>query len=538
MSAYDWTNFLAPHFGVVIFDLSIKARLPCATGWERFAVDRNQEETSSMPSDSLSRRVFLKTGAAAGTAAGLWASTAPAEAVGANERLRIGVIGAGNRGFNTLTKTLVRLRAAGRNVDLVSVADVYSVHRQRFVDFVEEKTGVKPSAHVDHRELLQDRNVDAVVIATPDHWHATLILESLAAGKPVYCEKPMTHTVDEAREVVAAWKSSGQAMQVGVQLTSLPVWDMAREMINDGKLGKVVQFQTESARNSKYGMSRHNVITKEMTPKTVDFRRFLGVDEGLAPEMPFDRATFGQWRCLWPFGYGMYSDLFVHRVTGMLKATGLRMPGRVVGGGGIFLEYDGREVADVASIIADFHEGVQALVSSTMVSEELKLEHMIRGHHGLLRFDKNCSGNSGRGTFEFVPERPQVTLNSKLKRETFEAKTESNIVMMHMANWLDAIEAGKPNMVNNDPELAAAALTLVNLAVRSYREGKVFHVDRDGQVSDGDSSWAARWETMSKDRAKPHHVPGWNAGDAGSVLHPPEYQKLAGPWIDGKPPEA
>ena len=169
-------------------------------------------------------------------------------------------------------------------------------------------------------------------------------------------------------------------------------------------------------------MSRHNVITREMTPQNVDFRRFLGVDEGLVPQMPFDRAVFGQWRCYWPFGYGMYSDLFVHRVTGMLKATGLRMPGRVVGGGGIFLEYDDREVADVASIIGDFHEGVQGMVSSTMVSEELKLEHIIRGHHGLLRFDRNCSGNSGAGIFEFVPERPQVT-QEKLKGESFETKT-------------------------------------------------------------------------------------------------------------------
>ncbi|HAH48138.1 MAG TPA: oxidoreductase, partial [Planctomycetaceae bacterium] len=102
------------------------------------------------------------------------------------------------------------------------------------------------------------------------------------------------------------------------------------------------------------GMSRHNVITKEMTPQSVDWKRWLGVEEGLAPDLPFDRATFGQWRCYWPFGYGMYSDLFVHRVSAMLKATGLKYPGRVVGGGGIFLEYDDREVTDVASIIADF----------------------------------------------------------------------------------------------------------------------------------------------------------------------------------------
>lgn len=489
-----------------------------------------------MDGNDLSRRGFIAT-TAAGAAAAAIARPASARAKEANARLRIGVIGAGNRGFNALTKTLVKLREMGRNIDLVSVADVYSARRERFADYIKDKTGVEPKEHVDYRELLQDKDLDAVCIATPDHWHATQTIDALKAGKHVYCEKPMTHTVEEGRKVVQAWKESGLAMQVGVQSTSSPVWDMAREMIDEGKLGKIVQFQTECFRNGTFGMSRHNVIEKEMTPKTVDFRRFLGVEEGLNPEMPFDRSTFGQWRCYWPFGYGMYSDLFVHRVTGMLKATGLRMPGRVVGGGGIFLEYDDRQVADVASIIADFHEGVQGLVSSTMVAEEHKLEHLIRGHYGALLFEKPCYLNGPHARFEFIPERPQVTLNSKLRREVFESSTKLDFVSEHCGNWLDAIEDGKPATVNNDPELAAAAVMFVNLAVRSYREGKVFHVDRDGNVSDGNSSWADNWEKLSKARARPRHVPGWTAGDAGSVMHAPEYQKLAGPWIDGVPPE-
>ncbi|HEX7379124.1 MAG TPA: Gfo/Idh/MocA family oxidoreductase [Pirellulales bacterium] len=486
--------------------------------------------------DDLTRRNFIAAGAA-GAAAGLAAQPESARAVDANSRLRIGVIGAGNRGFNTLTKTLVKLREMGRNLDLVSVADVCSVHRDRFTALVKEKTGVTPTAHVDYRELLAEKDLDAVCVATPDHWHAKQTIDALRSGKHVYCEKPMTHTIDEGRDVVRAWKETGRVLQVGVQSTSSPVWNMARELIDAGRLGKVLQFQTEYFRNGTSGMSRHNRITKEMTPQTVDFRRFLGVDEGLAAEMPFDRETFGQWRCYWAFGYGMYSDLFVHRITGMLKATGLRMPGRVVGGGGIFLEYDDREVADVASIIADFHEGVQGVVSSTMVGEELKLDHLIRGHFGSLLFAKSCYENGPHGRFDFVPERPQVTQDKKLKRETFEAATKLDFVSEHCGNWLDAIVAAAPATVNNDPELAAAAVTMVNLAVRSYREGKVFHVDRAGNVSEGDRGWADNWEKMSKARAKPRHVRGWAAGDTGSVLHPPEYQKLAGPWIDGVPPE-
>ena len=233
----------------------------------------------------------------------------------------------------------------------------------------------------------------------------------------------------------------------------------------------------------------------------------------------------------------MYSDLFVHRVTGMLKATGLRYPGRVVGGGGIFLEYDDRDVADVASIIADYHEGVQGLVSSTMCSEEMKLQHLIRGHHGLLHIHKDCFGNSGKGTYEFVPERSQVTLDSKLKRATFDVQTKYDIKLMQFANFLDAVQTGKPHAVNNDPELGVAAVMFVNLAVRSYREGQVFQIDPAGIISSGDDRWADRWERMSRAKSTPRHVPGWTAGDVGSVLYPPEYQKLAGAWIDGRPPE-
>lgn len=490
-----------------------------------------------MNDETLSRRNFMHKSTQGAAAASLISAASSVHAAGANDRCRIGVIGAGRRGFGSLTKSLVSLRNhQQRSIELVSVADVFSVHRDRFVEFVKSETGVSPTTYIDHREMIANEDLDAIVIGVPDHWHAKITIDALMAGKHVYCEKPMTHTVEEAAQVVAAWKASGRVMQVGVQSTSLPVWDMAKEMINSGKLGKIVQFQTECARNGTMGMSRHNVITKEMTPQNVDFRRFLGVDEGLAPEMPFDRATFGQWRCYWHFGYGMFSDLYVHRVTGMLKATGLRMPGRVVGGGGIYLEYDGREVTDVGSIIADFHEGVQGIVSSTMVSEELKLEHLIRGHFGLIRFDKNCSGNSGSGTFEFLPERPQVTLNSKLRPETYQTSSDLDTVAMHLNNWIDAIETGSPTAVNNDPELGAAAVTLVNLAVRSYREGKVFHVDRAGNVSDGNPSWSERWERMSKGHAEPKHVPGWTGGDAGSVMTSPSYQKLAGPWIDGNDP--
>ena len=446
-----------------------------------------------MNDDKVSRRDFLGTTAAGATAnatvcAAALAATAPARAAKANQRLRIGFIGPGRRGFGAHVKSLAALRKLGANIDLAAVNDVYTVHRDRAVAYIKSETGVTPKIFHHYNDLLQDDGIDAVCIATPDHWHARQTIDALKAKKHVYCEKAMTHTVDESKQVICAWRRSGRVMQVGVQSSSSPVWDMARELINDGRLGKVVQFQTEYFRNGSLGMSRHNIITKEMTPKTIDWKQWLGVEEHLAPEMVFDRAVFGQWRCYWPFGYGMFTDLFVHRITGMLKATDLRYPGRIVGGGGIFMEYDDRQVTDVASLIADFREGVQGIVSSTMVAEGFKLDHVIRGHHGSLLFHKPAFLSGPEASFEFVPERPQVKRNSKLKNEVFKASASHKFDISHFANFLEAIENDTPEAVNNNPELGAAAVMMVNLAVRSYREEKVFHVNRDGQVSDGNSS--------------------------------------------------
>lgn len=477
----------------------------------------------------LSRRNFIKTTvAASAAAAGTFAAPAPARAYGANERIRIGFIGPGGRGFGSHVKTLANLREKGTNVDLVAVSDVYSVQQQQVVDYILSKTGIKAAQYENYEDMLADKNVDAVCIATPDHWHAKQTIDSLKAGKHVYCEKPMTHTIDESLEVVKTWKATGKVMQVGVQSTSLPTWDKAREAIEEGMIGKVLQLQTAYSRNSNIGQWRYYVLTKDMTPKTVNWRRWLGVEYGLAPDMPFDRAIFKQWRCYWPFGSGMYTDLFVHRTTVMLKASGLRYPARVVGAGGIYFEYDGRDVPDLATVAADYNEGCQLLINSTMCAQVNALVPTIRGHFGALVF------NDDKG-FNFIPERPQITHNSKLVEKRFDVPSIGNQDEAHFQNFVDAIAANKPEMVNNSPDLGAAAIVTVNLGAQSYREGKVFFFS-DGKVRPADATWAERWEKMSKERAKPRHVPGWKAGDTGSLLEPPAYMNLAGPWIDGKDP--
>ncbi len=485
----------------------------------------------------VTRREFIHSGAssatALGIAAGTLASPLTARAAGSNGRLNIGFIGPGGRGFGGHVKPLTRLRANGAPIDLVAVNDVYVNNAKQAMDYIEKETGARPKQYDDYRELLADKNIDAVCIGTPDHWHAKQTIDALRAGKHVYCEKPMTHSVDEALDVVKTWKETGKVMQVGVQSTSLPVWDKANELLRNGELGKVLMFQTEFFRNSNLGQWRYYKLVPGMTPKTINWNKWLGVEEGLAPDMPFDRAIYAQWRRFWPFGSGMYTDLFVHRTTSMLKATGLRFPRRVVGAGGIFLEYDGRDVPDVATVVADYDEGVQGLITATMSCANTPIKQLVRGHFGSLVFG-NGEGFDG---FDLVAERPQVTLDSSIKDERFEVGKIKDTTYAHQENFVECCLNDAPGDVNCPPDLGAAAIITVNLGSRSYREGKVFHFDPKTQtVSDGDDSWANQWESMSKQRAKPHHIAGWNAGDKGSLLIDPEYQSLEGPWIDGKDP--
>ncbi|WP_437230794.1 Gfo/Idh/MocA family protein [Planctomicrobium sp. SH661] len=484
--------------------------------------------------DSVDRRSFLKASTVAAGAAAMF-PTASLKAKGKNETLRIGMIGPGGRGFSAHVKTLTKLKNEGANIEIVAVAEVWSVQRDMVADYIKAENGNDPARYVDYLEMIEKENLDAVSIATPDHWHHKQIVDSLNAGLHVYCEKPMTKKVEEAMDVLKVWKKSGKVMQVGAQGSSEPTWNLARQMIDAGKLGKVLMFQTEYFRNSDIGQWRYYALTKDMTPQTIDWQRWLGTKEGLSEDRPFDREVYKQWRRFWPYGSGMFTDLFVHRVTAMLKATGLRDPGRVTGAGGIYLEYDGRDVPDVATVVADYSAGVQGLVSSTMCAEESRLQQCIRGHFGSFTF----SGNK----IHFTPERPQVTHNSKLVAETIETEAVADLDKAHFQNWLDAIAAGDPMLCNNDPILGAAAVTTVILGAQSYRDGIVYYFDPEtGPVNAYEAhqkgqSWAKQWEKMSAERSPARHVPGWTAGTYGSTLEEPAYMSLAGPWIDGQPPK-
>lgn len=485
-------------------------------------------------STKVNRRGFLgTTGAAAGAlaAAGAFPHPAVGNVKGANERLNFAMIGCGGR-MQAHLKVLLDMKEEGKLVDIVAVADVYEKNREN----AKNRTNAK-DAYVDYRKIIDDKNIDAVAIGTPDHWHARQTIDALKAGKDVYCEKPMTHTVDEAREVAETVEKTGQVMCVGVQSMADPRWGMAHDLITEGKIGKIMQAQTSYYRNSSMGQWRYYALSEDMTPNTVDWKMFLGTDFGLAPDMPFNRAKFAQWRCYWEFGGGMYTDLFVHQLSHLIRAVGVRLPRRVVGAGGLYMEYDGRDVPDVALVAADYDEGCQVLVMATMCNDT-QIDELIRGHTGTIKFE--------RDGFRIVPQeisgRPAPPGTNKAEGgEHISANPPRDDTRALWDHFIGCIRSRNPETLS-PASLGYAAIATVNLGVDSYREGTVKFLDpKTGQILNGHEGsvgkdWAANWEKMSKERAKPRQVMGWKAGDEGSLLEPLPYQKLEGDWIDGKDP--
>jgi hypothetical protein len=231
----------------------------------------------------------------------------------------------------------------------------------------------------------------------------------------------------------------------------------------------------------------------------------------------------------------MYTDLFVHQLTHLIQAMGVRFPRRVVGAGGLYLEYDDRDVPDVATVVADYDEGCQVLISATMCND-VQLGEKIRGHTGTIEFE--------RDGFRVVPQRidgrpAPPGQNRGEGGDYVDAKPPKGGDADTRALWDHFIGCIRSeNQETLCPaELGYAAIVTVNLGVDSYRFGKAYFFDKDsGKVSEADESWAKRWEKMSQNGAKPVHVQGWSAGDEGSLLHPPDYQKLGGDWVNGKDP--
>lgn len=348
-----------------------------------------------MPNDTqtnrsnMTRRSFLRTSGAAATVA-MMTARSRANTAGANDRLRMGFIGCGGMAGAHLN-SLLAIREE-ENMDIVAVCDVWQKRARAFQDKIKANGG-DAKQFVDYHDVLAMKDLDYVLIATPEHSHAYLTLAALDANKHVYCEKPLTHTIPEALEVVAkAKEKSHLKLQVGIQGTSDDSYITAYDAIRAGKIGPVVEAQIDYVRRypTEYGPWRSKDTDPAMDlPADLNWNAWLEP----APERSWSPPRYLEWRNYRDYSGGIGTDLFVHRITRLIVALGLKFPEYVAGLGGIFLWPDGRDLPDNIEMLAQYGEsegvspaGLTVHVLGTMANNTGNA-HMIRGHEGRLVFE-------------------------------------------------------------------------------------------------------------------------------------------------------
>jgi predicted dehydrogenase len=280
------------------------------------------------------RRTFLQA-----TSAGLLPSAAQ-DSVSPNSKIRIATIGHGGMGSGD---THYALSIPG--VELAAVCDLYDGR----LTHAKEIYGNGIFTTRDYREILSRKDIDSVIVATPDHWHAPICIAAMEAGKDVYCEKPMVHAIAEGKAVIAAQERTGRIFQVGSQYVTSQVYQKARELVSAGAIGTLNMVEAFLDRDTAIGAWQYS-IPGDASPNTVDWDRFLGS----APKRNFDPTRFFRWRNYRDYGTGVAGDLFVHLLSGLHTVTGSIGPNRIVSSGGLRYWKDGRDVPDVMLAMLDY----------------------------------------------------------------------------------------------------------------------------------------------------------------------------------------
>ncbi|MGW8257634.1 MAG: Gfo/Idh/MocA family protein [Thermoguttaceae bacterium] len=400
----------------------------------------------------MSRRSFLQTtSAVAATAA--WTASSYARVIGANDRIRLGFIGVGSMGTQHLNA--INSIKKKDNLEAVAVADVWQTRAEAGA----KKVGA-PHSMDDYRKLLDIKDIDYVTIAVPEHRHAPIALDALDAGKAVYCEKPLTHTIAEGQAVLKKQKETGLALQVGVQGMSDDSYASAADAIRAGKLGQVVQAQIEYVRRyGSQGAFRHPGV-KDDTPKPsdLDWKDWLGN----APAVAWNPHHYYEWRCYSAYSGGICTDLFIHRLTRIMKACDLLYPRRVVGMGGIWQWPDGRDLPDNFEVICEYPRGMTVYLLGTM-SNRVGIDHLIRGYRATLYFTK---------TGWVIKDKDDKVLEEH-------KKTGAEDIHLHHTNLHNHLRNGEP--LNCPIELGLAGVVAVCMANQSWRTGQMMGWDSQGQ---------------------------------------------------------
>jgi predicted dehydrogenase len=390
-----------------------------------------------------SRRNFLGK-----MASGLAVAAAPGSVLGANDRIRLGIIGAGDRGMQ-----IVREAIACPNTEFVAFADIYT---KRF----ERALSAAPNAktYLDHRYLLDDKSIDAVLIATPQHLHCEHFTAALDAGKHVYQEKTMAFTVDHAKRMRTAYKKAGKrTVQIGHQSCSSGQVADAVSFLNSGNMGKITAIHAHMYRNTPHGKPQWSrPVDPSMTPENIIWKSFLGE----APKRDFDANRYLNWRFFFDYSGGNIYENMCHQVSFWYKVMNLQIPKAATMTGGVYLWKDGREVPDTMNVSLEHPEELLVSWDSGFGNSELGSSEDVLGTDGTI---------SKSQQIRYLPQKVNRPTGTEVMGQT---KTPPNA---HMQNFLDCIRSGQ---TPNCPfDVGYRVSIACRMTVESYRQGRTIKWD-------------------------------------------------------------
>ena len=396
------------------------------------------------------RRAFLASSAMA--TAGLL--TESSRGFAANDMLQVGLIGVGGR-CRHLAQSLPKIP----NVRITAVCDVWDQNLNEGKKIADPKAFSTKK----HEELLARKDVDAVLIATPDHWHVPITADACKAGKDVYVEKPLTHDLSEGKAVIAAQNENKRVVQVGMQQRSMTHILKAYELLKAGTIGKVHKVHCTWNRNA----ARAQRYKDPMDPKSVDWKRFLGS----AKDQQFDAYRFRQWRWFWDFGGGIFTDLMVHWIDVVHWFLDLDHPASAASVGDWFSAKDVWETPDTVQTLMRYPEQeVQVYFEGTFSSNRLGSMVEFMGTEATLYID--------RGRYEVIPDRdkkkpePSSLILGSDKRKGLDFYDKPDGELLHLTNWVECIrDRSKKN--HAPAEAGVSSASAAHLANQSVRSGQV-----------------------------------------------------------------
>jgi predicted dehydrogenase len=399
------------------------------------------------------RRDFIKTTSAATAGAAFTnVNFVRAERVlGANDRVRVAIVGAGDRMMSSLVPAFFS-QADELNFELAAVCDIWSKHREESTDKItaNEKFKAKDKAIAKVRntdELYAMKGIDAVIIATADFQHAYHAIEAVRAGKDVYAEKPFANIMSDARESLKVIGGSKQVFQVGTQRRSTPSYMRAKEYLDSGKFGDIIMAEMTWNVNQP-GRWRRPRLTPLLKQEDTDWKRYLINRD---PKIPFDARKYLEFRLFWPFSSGIPDQWMVHQIDTVHWFTDIPHPRSVVANGGIYLWKDGRTNYDTMTAVFDYHDekkdkGFQVLYASRQTNDAGDVKEIYFSNGGTLNLDTNKVTPEGGLKERYAKEMGKqanllqpLTVADEGGIETAANTGVDKQTLAHMRNWMECV---------------------------------------------------------------------------------------------------